>query len=289
MKKYFALFIVVCGMMYGCTVVKPVEDLDYATPTGFVKMVSYNIRQSGMSLEDGSNAWRFRRQATVEMIKQEVPSMFGVQEALYEQVQYIDKAFPQYDYIGVGRDNGAKAGEFMAIFYLKDKFQLLESGTYWLSETPNEVSKGWDAACYRTVTWAQFEEKATGKMFYYFNTHLDHKGEKARRESVKLLVNLIDNHVQEGTPVVLGGDFNSSVNSYIFAPLSEAKMLEAREIAPVTDHHDTFNGFGSAPTSIILDHFFIRDAEPVSFRTLLDDYGAPYISDHYPIEMVIKL
>lgn len=288
MKKLL-LFLVIVGCLLGdLAAASPARrSVKYQQPAGTVKVISYNIRfDSDYSRRlDSTNAWNFRKEATLEMIQREAPAAFGLQEAMANQVQYIQKAFPQYKHVGVGRDDGRKAGEFMAIFYLKSNFKLLGHGTYWLSETPEQVSKGWDAACKRTLTWVQLQEKSTGKTFYYFNTHLDHLGETARRESVKLIARIIEEKVPAGTPVILGGDMNSDINSPIFAPLADIGLQSARDQAPLTDHQATFNGFGSAST--VIDHLFLRDAVPLSFRTLTDEYGAPYISDHYPIEVVI--
>ena len=289
MKKLL-LFLVMVGCLLGdLAAASPARrSVKYQQPAGTVKVISYNIRfDSDYSRRlDSTNAWNFRKEATLEMIEREAPSAFGLQEAMLGQLQYIKKAFPQYGYVGVGRDDGRKKGEIMAIFYLKKQFKLLDGGTYWLSETPRQVSKGWDGACRRTLTWVKLQEKATGHIFYYFNTHLDHIGEVARRESVKLIARLIEEKVPANTPVILGGDMNSDIDDPIFAPLADIQMLSARKHAPLTDHQATFNGFGSAST--VIDHLFLRDAVPLSFRTLTDEYGAPYISDHYPIEVVIK-
>lgn len=264
------------------------RTVTYQQPAGTIQVISYNIRfDSDYSRRlDGANAWDYRKEATLEMIEREAPSAFGLQEAMLGQLQYIKKAFPQYKHVGVGRDDGRKAGEIMAIFYLKKQFKLLDGGTYWLSETPEQVSKGWDAACKRTVTWVQLQEKSTGKTFFYFNTHLDHLGDTARRESVKLIARIIDEKVPAGTPVILGGDMNSDIDSPIFVPLAESHLLSVRDHAPQSDHQATFNGFGSAST--VIDHLFLRDAAPLSFRTLTGEYGAAYISDHYPIAVVIQ-
>ena len=143
-----------------------------------LKLISYNMRNSGGG--DGPNDWEHRRHATRQMIRQEAPDVFGVQEALADQLQYLDEECPQYARVGVGRDDGDKAGETMAIYYLRDRFDLLDSGTLWLSETPDRPSRGWDGACNRTMTWAELRDRTSGKTFFYFNTHLDHKGKTAR-------------------------------------------------------------------------------------------------------------
>ena len=146
-----------------------------------IKLISYNLRNSGA--RDGDNAWMKRRHATPQMIRQEAPDVFGVQEGLIDQLQYIDTECPQYARVGVGRDDGAEGGEIMAIYYLRDRFELVDSGTLWLSETPAEVSRGWDGACNRTMTWVELRDKNSGKEFFYFNTHLDHRQTDRRRDT----------------------------------------------------------------------------------------------------------
>ena len=285
--KRLLLILLTAILLAGCATHRHVT---YQQPNGTIKLISYNIRfDSNYSRRlDSTNAWDYRKEATLEMIQREAPAAFGLQEAMANQVQYIQKAFPQYKHVGVGRDDGRKAGEFMAIFYLKSNFKLLGHGTYWLSETPEQVSKGWDAACKRTLTWVKLQEKSTGKTFYYFNTHLDHLGETARRESVKLIARIMEEKVPAGTPVILGGDMNSDIDSPIFTPLADIHLQNAREVAPQTDHLATFNGFGSANGGTVIDHFFLRNAKAVSFRTDTTNYGVPFISDHYPIQLIIN-
>jgi endonuclease/exonuclease/phosphatase family metal-dependent hydrolase len=289
MKKT-VLFVPVAMLIYlaSCNNMTTLRTIEYSTPDGEVKIISYNIRQSGLSDKDGEYKWENRKDASANMIQQEAPSIFGLQEALLEQVEYIEKSFPQYGRIGVGRDDGQNSGEIMAIFYLKDHYALINQGTVWLNETPTEVSKGWDAECNRTLTWVNLRERATDNEFYFFNTHLDHRGDIARKESVKLIVQKISEITKSEDIVILGGDLNSLINDTIFNPIKEFMNI-ARDCSPITDNKGTFNGFGSAPTSIILDHIFCKNVKCKSFRTLIDDYGAPYISDHYPIEFIFEL
>lgn len=171
MKKYLLLLLAACLSL-------PAPAAEEARP---LKLISYNMRNSGGG--DGPNDWEHRRHATRQMIRQEAPDVFGVQEALADQLQYLDEECPQYARVGVGRDDGDKAGETMAIYYLRDRFDLLDSGTLWLSETPDRPSRGWDGACNRTMTWAELRDRTSGKTFFYFNTHLDHKGKTARRSA----------------------------------------------------------------------------------------------------------
>ena len=153
-----------------------------SNPDSELKIISFNIRYNSWDNIDGDNGWPNRKEAVVRMIREERPAAIGLQEALIDQLQYLDSCLPEYRRIGVGRDDGVEAGEFMAIYY--DTTRLLADmslcATLWLSDTPWEASKGWDAACFRTVTCAFFTDKRSGHSFSYFNTHLDHVGMVAR-------------------------------------------------------------------------------------------------------------
>ena len=251
-----------------------------------IKYISYNIRYVNAS--DGDNAWDIRKPATKEMIEREQPDVFGLQEALIGQLQYIDSNFPQYSRVGVGRDDGKEDGEFMAVYYRNDKFKLLENGNFWLSETPDQCSMGWDAACKRIVTWAKLKDLDSKKVFYVFNTHLDHVGEVAREQSILLIVKKIDEIVKKDkAPVFLSGDFNSNVSSPIFDPLKNI-MKDRRAILPESEWIPTYNSFGNGGDSMI-DYMFYKNAEVQDFKTLNGDYGKPYISDHYPVMATFKM
>ena len=246
-----------------------------------VKVMSYNIRYTGEPAKDGQNHWDYRRAASINMIREEQPTVVGVQEALAPQLQFLDENLPEYGHVGVGRDDGKSAGEHMAILYLKERVELEDWGTFWLSATPAEVSMGWDAVCHRTCTWALLRDKTTGKPFAVMSTHLDHKGMEAREQSVLLLVQKLEELIAEPMPVFLTGDFNSTTDDAIFLPL-KAVMKDARAEATQSDGRGTFNGWGSS--SKVIDHIFFRSAEVDKFSVLCDkNYGAPYISDHYPI------
>ena len=251
------------------------------------KAISFNIRMSASAAADGDNCWANRREAAVALLKAEAPDFFGVQEALPDQYQYLNKKMRRYGHIGVGRDDGKAEGESMAIYYNKRRFRLLDSGTRWLSETPDEVSFGWDAACRRTVTYVRLQDKKTGQELCYYNTHLDHVGKVARRESIRLLCRLIDEMAPKGIPVILGGDMNSTLDSPIFTPLAEDGLLSARDLAPLSDDGGTYNGWGKASDQI--DHFFVRSLAVSTFHVIRDDYGVPYVSDHYPISIAFRL
>ena len=273
MKKLLAIL-----LLFACAIVANAQK-DTLT------VISYNIRYNNP--DDGDNIWENRRDNAVIMVNMENPDFLCVQEAYYVQLSYLLNSLQNYSYIGLGRDDGKQGGEHMAILYRKDRFEVVAHGDFWLSETPDVCSRGWDAVCHRIVTWGYFLDKQTGKHVYCFNTHLDHVGEVARRESVKLITQRIKEIVKDKkAPVFLTGDFNSDINSEIFDPLKKV-LKQARKDAPVTDSKGTFNGWGSAPNNIVIDHIFYKNAKPMVFKTLNENkYGRALISDHYPIKGV---
>lgn len=253
-----------------------------------IKVISYNIRMSGSPAADGDNYWSNRKQASINMVNDEQPDVMGIQEGCPDQIAFLDEHLPRYKHIGVGREDGKAEGEMMAIYYLTDRVELLDSGTFWLSETPDEVSKGWDGACKRTCTWALMRMKDSGREFAYFNTHLDHVGPTARAEALKLIVKRMGERVPKGMPLFLTADFNSTTDEPIFEPL-KAVMHDARAEAPQTDPRGTFNDWGRE-SDVVIDHIFFRDADARTFSVLCDkNYGAPYISDHYPVVLTAEI
>lgn len=251
-----------------------------------VRVISYNIRY--LNNKDGDNSWDFRKQASINMVNEERPTVFGLQEAVKAQVDFLAENLPNYAHYGVGRDDGKEKGEFMAIFYDTEEVELLDKGTFWLSATPETPSKGWDGQCFRTCTWTIFKCKATGKRFAFFNTHLDHRGKEAQREGMKTIVKMIQEKVGADVPVFLSGDFNTRTNDPIYEPL-KAIMTDSRELAAETDHRGTYTGFRVRENPVVVDHIFVRGAEVDKFQVLCDkNYGAEYISDHYPVLSVVR-
>ena len=280
----YILYSVVCAVMsmiaISCYDEEPAE----------IKVISYNVRLNTKS--DGDNCWDNRKHASINMINEEKPTVFGLQEALPEQVQYLADNLPEYGYIGVGRDNGKKKGEHMAIFYRKDDVELLDGGTFWLSETPDTPSRGWDAACFRSCTWTKLKMKSNGKIFAYLNTHLDHVGKMARKEGLALIMKRAQEIVTEDMPIFLTADFNAVTSNPIFEPVKTI-LKDAREEAPETDRRATINFYqpgNEDKADWIIDHIFFRGATPKTFKVLRDkDYGAPYISDHYPVVLEAEI
>ena len=224
------------------------------------------------------------------MIERERPMLLGLQEAQPHQITYLSEHCPDYAWYGLGRDTGKvppatdsyAAEETMAVFWRTAELELLDKGTFWLSETPDQVSKGWDASYRRTCTWAGFRHKKSGQTCYFFNTHLDNDGKVAREESIKLLVSRMKTINSKRRVSFLTADFNSNVTDACFAPL-HVYMRDARANAAVSDDYPSWNGYGASTGR--LDHVFFSgdNCTAREFRTLRDDYGVPYISDHYPV------
>ena len=275
MKKilYSLMAAVVALASVGCATPAPQQNE--------VRVISYNIRY--MNDKDGDNSWKFRKQASINMVNEEQPTVFGLQEAVKAQVDFLQENLPDYAYYGVGRNDGKESGEFMAIFYKKEAVELLDHGTFWLAATPDTPTKGWDGQCFRTCTWTIFKCKDTGKQFAFLNTHLDHKGKVAQQEGMKTIVNKIGELVPKDMPVFLSGDFNTRTDNPIYEPL-KAIMADSRELATETDHRGTYTGWKVRETPVVVDHIFVRGVEVDKFQVLCDkNYGAPYISDHYPV------
>lgn len=250
-----------------------------------VKVISYNIRV--INSKDGENEWKYRAAASDAMIKDYAPDIFGLQEAMPGHLEYLNKALPKYASVGVGREDGVSKGEHMSIYYNTKTIRLEKWGTYWLSETPDVPSKGWDAACKRTATWALLTVKSTGKQFYYVNTHLDHRGAVAQQKGLDLIVSRIAEMNPEGLPMILTGDFNVESDSPVLAELN-TRMLDARKTAEKTDSRATFNGWGSS--AIVIDFIYYSGFSSCpEYETIVRQYeGVPYISDHYPIMARLK-
>ena len=255
--------------------------------TETLEVMSFNVRYG--SAEDGDNVWKNRREAAAAMIMDRHPAVFGVQEALDFQLTYFEENCPGYKYVGVGREDGDHDGEHMAVFYDTERLELRDWGTYWLSDTPDVPSYGWDAACKRTATWTLMKDKATGRLFFFVNTHLDHVGAEARKNGLLLLVEKIGAMNPEGYPMVLTGDMNVYPEDPCLVALREL-MEDARETAPVTDNGVTWHDWGKEVSGPPIDYVFYSGFAGCSrFRTVRKSYkGVDYVSDHYPVTATLR-
>ena len=252
-----------------------------------IKVMSFNIRYDNPN--DGDNIWDNRKSATKSMIYDLRPDVFGVQEALVHQIRYIEENCPEYASVGVGRDDGKEAGEFMSIFYDKKKVKLHDWGTIWLSETPDKPGLGWDAWCPRTATWAIMELIATGQKFYYVNTHLDHGGVNARKQSLDLIISLIKEKNTEDSPVILTGDFNITPDNSFTLEHLNLYMYNAAATAHKADTLPTFNGFGKSE-GVCIDYIWWKNFKFCEeYSVIRKEYdGIKYVSDHWPIIAVLE-
>lgn len=270
-----------------------------ANDTGHpLRVMTFNIRYDNP--EDGENAWVHRRDHVVSMIRFHKADVVGLQEALAGQLDYLASRLPEFNWLGVGRDDGNREGEFTAIFYRKDRLTSTRDSTFWCSETPGRPGLGWDAACNRTVTWAAFVDRHTKRAFYVFNTHFDHRGVKAREESARLLLRKIPT-IAENAPVIVTGDFNCIPGSEPYKivtgrPVQKGmrQLVDARHISENGHHgpHGTFTDFNvhAVPKEPIDFIFVSRDWDVVSHATLSDTFDGRLPSDHMPVlaEIIIR-
>ena len=253
-----------------------------------VAILSYNIRYNSSS--DGLDLWDLRKTDLIDQIKEIDPISIGVQEATLTQMKDLEAGLPEYDYIGVGRDDGATKGEFSAIFYKKNELQVLQEDTFWLSETPKKVSVGWDAALPRICTYAFFEHKSSKNHFWHFNTHFDHMGVKARSESAKLIVSQIASLVSAGETIILSGDFNAEPHEEPVLILKNSFEDPADKVG-VEGPFGTFSGFQlDATLDRRIDHIFIKGLSVINYQHLTTRRtNGRWISDHLPIVLSIEL
>lgn len=250
-----------------------------------LKIMTYNIRLDVAS--DGENAWPNRKDYFTSQIQFYSPDIFGVQEALPNQVADIASALPIYTQFGIGREEGG-TGEAAAIYYKKDCFKVQETNTFWLSETPNIVSKGWDGACNRVCTYGLFKDVKTKKVFWVFNLHLDHIGNEARIKGVQLVLSKIAAINAKKYPVFLMGDFNSEPNTPQIAEIKKV-MDDTQEVSIQKPFgpSGTFNGFKhDKPVTLLIDYIFVSKNSGLKIEkhaVISDSKDLKYPSDHLPV------
>ena len=247
--------------------------------------MTYNIRYA--TERDGVNAWSNRKAFLSDQIKFYSPDVFGVQEALRRQVSYLDSTLAEYSYTGVGRDDGKEKGEYSAIFYDAEKLKLIENSTFWLSETPEKVSVGWDAAMERICTYALFENLVSGQKFYVFNTHFDHIGKVAREKSADLILKMAYKINHQNYPIIIMGDLNlvpdSTPIKIMCSQLNDSKKV-ASEVS--FGPEGTFNGFNfQNPVTKRIDYIFVskENTSVRKYAILSDSKNCLYPSDHLPV------
>ncbi|MEO1023634.1 MAG: endonuclease/exonuclease/phosphatase family protein [Bacteroidota bacterium] len=255
-----------------------------------MRIMTYNIRYDNPN--DGVNAWMNRKEWLAETISAADLDILGIQEGLHHQVTYLDSLLPGFSYLGSGRQDGKEQGEYAAIFYKTQRFEVIKNGVFWLSETPETVSVGWDASLERICTYALLKEKETGESIWVLNTHFDHKGEQARVASAKLILEWIDSNNPSSLPVVLMGDLNARESSEPIHLFSEY-LVDTKAIPDSlkTGPYGTFNGFDvNTPLDRRLDYIFVSGRFTIHSYSVLNtirDQRTP--SDHLPVLAEISL
>jgi endonuclease/exonuclease/phosphatase family metal-dependent hydrolase len=260
-----------------------------------LKVITLNVRYDNPA--DSLNAWPYRASTVISFLKNEKPDIFGMQEVLTNQMEYLDSVMTDYISVGVGRSDGVKAGEMNPVFYLKEKFEIIRTKTFWLSETPEVAgSQAWGAGLPRIVTWMELANKNTHEHFFFFNTHFANDSDSARKMSADLLLNKIDT-IAAGFPFIVTGDFNMDISTkgyeLLIGPhesiplLSDSyKVSEKRHMGPAY----TFNGFSDKASGGRVDFIFVRNGMRVlENRTFIKKEHGIYISDHWPVMAVVSL
>ena len=260
-----------------------------------LNVLSFNIRYDNAN--DSLDAWPYRKNNAASQVTFHNVHLLGVQEALYNQVQDLQQRLKGFKYVGIGRADGKTKGEFSAIFYDTARLAVLQSETFWLAEETNVPGKkGWDAAIERIVTWAKFKDKNTDKTFYHFNTHFDHMGQVARRQSAKLLLAKVE-EIAGNADCIVTGDFNAHPEDepikIITDPATKNRLVNSKSISmqPHYGPHGTFNGFKAMEESDTpIDYIFVKNNVTVlKHATLSDTWKGHFSSDHFPVYAVVRL
>jgi endonuclease/exonuclease/phosphatase family metal-dependent hydrolase len=249
-----------------------------------IRVITFNIRYNNPG--DSLHAWPYRKDRAAGILRFHEADLIGVQEALVDQLRDLDGLLPGFKRLGVGRDDGREAGEFSAIYYRTNRFEPLEDGTFWLSPTPEVPgSMGWDAAITRICTFARLRDRVTGRSFLHLNTHFDHRGERARLESARLIATRATSLAGDD-PIVLTGDLNFDPAAPGYALLAE-RLADTRELSQ-TGHHGpeaTFYGFtAGGPPGRRIDFVFVSpDTAVLRHATLSESWDGAFASDHLPV------
>jgi len=255
-----------------------------------ITVMTYNIKYDNKN--DTVNNWNFRKEAMVDLLKHYQAEVIGMQEVLHRQLAYLDSSLTDYSYVGVGRDDGKQKGEYSPIFYENTKLKVLNSSTFWLSETPEKISKGWDASLERICTYALFEDPKNRKKFWVFNTHFDHRGKKARANSVRLIVQKIKEINTENFPVVFMGDLNLAPEEEPIRFLQE-QLTDGQSASKQAFYGPTGTSHGFDHNRVLerrIDYIFVEGFKVEQYIHIDDRMeNNMHISDHLPVLATLKM
>lgn len=295
------VMIVAAGLLAGCSAAGPGERAERGAE---LRVMSFNIRYG--TAKDGENHWNYRREMVFQVLRDHRPEVVGLQEALRFQIDETLAAVPGYGEIAVGREDGKKASEASAILYRTERLELIEQGTFWLSDTPEVAgSKHWGNAITRLCTWVRLRDRQTKKYFYVFNTHLDHQSQPARERGAELIVQRINGRSHRD-PIILTGDFNADERNptvrYLKGGLSAvpSKPGDSAAVPPLADtfravHPDltpagTFNGFTGKKDGGKIDYILASPEWRVLAAAIVyDNRDGRYPSDHFPVTATLRL
>lgn len=286
LNKIIALLMVIFGLT-GSVPVQSQTGIPENSVTADITVMSYNVYIAGAGKKSPEN----RSVGVINNLRNVMPDIFGLQEADYNWMQRIIEGMPEYSYVGVGRTDGAEDGEFSPVFYNSEKYNLLNSGTFWYSDTPDKPSVTWVGLYNRICSWAVFEDKTTGFEFAVFNSHWDHLSVVARNNSAKLLLEKIEEYAP-GMPVVITGDFNCKAETVAYETLINGGFVDGRYVAGETDDSITYHGYNSITADDkIIDHILFKNEYGYahSYKVITDTYDGIYSSDHFPVVSRITL
>ena len=285
-RLHFISVVILIILLSGCS-----RDSDKNS----IRVITLNLRYDNP--RDSANAWPNRISIVCNFLKDEKPDLLGMQEVLYHQYELLDSVLNEYSSIGVGRSDGVKAGEMNPVFFRKDRFDIVRTKTFWLSENPEVPgSMAWGANLPRIVTWVELADKNSQEHLYFFNTHFAHDSDSARIESSGLLLYKADS-IASGFPFVITGDFNMLPSSKGYAiltgPFESIPLLKDSYVISEKNPDGpvyTFNGFSDKPGSGRIDYIFVRDGLKVlSHSTIIKKEKGIYISDHWPVMALVSL
>ena len=272
-------------------------------PTEAIRVMSFNIRYG--TAKDGEDAWPHRREMVFDVIRDHQPDVIGMQEVLKGQLDQLLRALPEYKSLGVGRRDGITIGEFAPILYRVDRFEVLAHGGFWLSDTPTVPgSTSWGNTIPRICTWAHLRDRRTGRSFYFYDTHLDHRSPPSQQRSAELIAQRIDQHANPSDPVILVGDFNAAEDTstirYLKGEVDRAyETTEGpppspqlrdtfRVVHPEATNVGTFNGFRGESSRGKIDYVFVSaSVQVISAEIVHDNTNGRYPSDHFPVTATI--
>lgn len=279
--EVFCAFIAIFTSIYPGSAVKTNPAPERAEGTD-IRVVTFNLRYTGT----GKTSVAFREKLLIPQLKEYNPDSMGFQEATVEWMGFLRNGFKDYGYVGRHRDDGMLKGEANPIFYRKDKYDLIDYDTFWLSKTPDKAgSSDWNSGSVRICTYAVLENKETKERYVHFNTHLDNSSTQARTEQIKIVLNKVNEFIDK-YPVVLTGDFNTGRYSSVYNATSLV-LNDTCLNAPIAKDMYTYHDYGNA--DYLLDYIFVNDKiDPLVYHVIDDKILDTYLSDHYGIYVDLK-